>query len=258
MRMFSVSSPIVLALLLSGCALWPSKKEFFQKEVPVYPEQSYKDLEATRQAAHRAKETAVETLTVAIAEGASPFVLAPAEEVAVLADAVSTSVGPPLKPARDSETAEDLAAAVLRSKAVHNRALGQLRDRLQPLAGKDVEGTGRIQVGYFTLLFIVGGIGLLAFLVLRAIVTVAAQANPGVALGASAAGAALKLGGRVVSNGFAQVLRGGEAFKKALEKEIEDPELVRKVRELFRQSQEAAQDEEVKVAVKAATGVMKN
>lgn len=248
---------ILASSLASGCAIWPDRKEFLQREVPVYPEQSFKELEALRQAASRAKESAVETLMAARAEEASASVVAPAEDVVILADAVSTSVGPPLTQPVPTTPAELIAAKVLKETALHNRDLDKLRAKLAPLEGKDVEGTGRIQVGYFTMLGGIAIVALLAWSFLRAIVAVAAQANPGVALGASAAGSVLKIGGSVLSRGFKQVLIGGEKFKQALEEKLE-PAVAEQVKALFRETHQRAQDEEVQVAVKAATGAMKD
>lgn len=245
-----------LVVVLSGCSvLLPGKKEFFQKEVPVYPAQSFKELEALRQAASVAKESAAETLIAAEAEGASPEVIGPARDAAVLTDAVSAGVGPSLKPAKGE--AKDLAGAVLRATAEHNRDLDKLKDRLRPLEGKDVEGTGLIQVGYFALLGGVLLIGFFAYIVLRAIVSVAAISNPAVAVGSGVAGGVLKIGGRVVTKGFAQMMKGGEEFKNAIEAQLE-PQVAELVKTVFRKSHESVQDEEVQTAIKAATAAMKS
>jgi hypothetical protein len=246
---------ILASSLMSGCALWPTKKEFFQKEVPVYPQQSFKDLEALRQAASRAKETAAETFTAAIAEGSSPEVTEPAKETTTLVDAVSASVGPPLREPRDSVTSEKLAEALLRQEARYHRELDLLRERLIPLSGKDIEGTGRVQVGYFTLLIGAAMVGFLVIVVLRTIVSVVAQANPGVAVGSAVAGSVVKMGGRLVSNGFRQLMIGGEKFKREVKNTFE-PEIAEQIKRLFQIAHAEAQDEEVKVAVKAATGAM--
>jgi hypothetical protein len=242
-------------LALTGCSiLLPGKKEFFQKEVPTFPEQSFKELEALRQAASKAKEAAAETLLAAQTEGVPNSVVGPAKDAVILTDAVSAGVGPPLK--QTSQPAEVVAKAALKATAEHNREVDRLRARLKPIEGKDVEGTGRIQIGYFSL---IGGlllVGFLAFVVLRAIVSVAAAANPSVAVGAGAASGLLKIGGRVVSKGFAQIMKGGERFKTAVEDNLE-PAIAERVKELFREAQDREQDEEVRTAIKAATGAMK-
>jgi len=253
-RRLVIAMPLVLAL--SGCSiLLPGKKEFFQKEVPVYPAQSFKELEALRQAAFVAKESAAETLLAARSEGASLAVVGPARDAAVLTDAVSAGVGPSLKPATGG--ADTLAGAALRATAEHNRDLDKLRDELRPLEGKDVEGTGRIQVGYVAMLSGVLLVGFFAFIVLKAIVSVAAAANPAVAVGSGAVSGILKVGGKVVTKGFAQMLKGGERFKTAIEEQLE-PEVAKVVKSIFRRSHEGEQDEDVQVAIKAATSAMKS
>ncbi len=235
----------ILALsLTAGCGtLIPKKVELLQDKVQAFPEQRAGEAELQRQAAQRAAELATKTASEARSEGTNVVRLA--DETAVLAEAVSDSLGPPLK--RSSSTATNLALALEHAIARLNERIAEFKDDNNTNAGKKIEGTGLVQVSYFAW---VGGflaMLFLGYLALKVVTILGSVANPGVALGVNVA----NLGARGLAKAFSQVLKGGQSFKKAIEEKLEDPALKAKVLEIFRAAQNEAQDDDVKAVIKS-------
>lgn len=238
--------PLILVLCLTGCGtLIPKKVEFFQDKVKAVPEATAKEKEIQRQAAAKAAEKAQDTLVTAIKENCSTNVVVPAQETAVLTDAVSDSLGPPAKPSTDSSAA--LAAKLEATLAKLSARLEDFKKQNDENAGKKIEGTGLFQIPYFVWLAICGVIffvGLIFLSVLWTAVKMYSISNPPVAVGVSA----IQAGSKFFKKGFSQVLAGGEKFKEAIEKEL--PEVKEKVLGIFRREHMQAQDKDVQDVVK--------
>lgn len=194
-------------LTTSGCKLLPGRVEYFNKEVQAIPEIGSKAIERQKQAAALVAEKTEQTKEAAIAEEASPAILVPAAEASILAGALSTSLGPPLKPS--SQTATNLAAAVKKDRAEVDAKIGKARDKQQEFVGKKIEGTGLFQIGYFTqLAFVAGGL-FLAWTALK----IYGVMNPAVGAGL---GVVKRVSSGLVAKSLNGTAQGIEAFKKAL------------------------------------------
>lgn len=238
-------SLILTGLLVgvSGCSiLSPGKKEFFQKEVPSFPEKTKVEETQKQTAALVAKK-----VEVAYDEGlkaqVTNTVMTPLGEAHALASPLAESLGPPTKPYTGQPT--NLVASLYQQEAKYNASLKQLENKLSGLEGKDIEGTGLIQVGYFTWLAILFGLGALLFFVLK----IVSIFNPPVALATSAVSA----GAGLLRRGFSEVVEAGEKFKDMVKSKVEDPEVQQRVLDLFRRSHMETQSRDVQSVIQHLT-----
>lgn len=231
--------------LMTGCSLIPKSVEFGQKKVKEFPSHPASQLEKQRQAVALAAEKAREAEKIAEADKSEAS--KPAGESAVLSEAVGRSIGPPSAPW--SGESGVLAQRLDSLTAKYNRLLEKFADRNDEYAGKKIEGTGFLQIPYFVYVGLVIGVVWLVWIILRAVTTAAAAANPGVAVGMKVA----QVGGRALSRGFSQLIKGGEQFKDRLKKEVNDPELQKKLLEIFQASHRTNQDADVQELVKNLT-----
>lgn len=241
------------ALTFNGCIM-PKPIEFGQDKVRAFPTAKAKEKEVQRQVAQRAAVKADETFKAAIATEAEPSVIAPAAEATVLTEAVSTSLGPPSKPAPDTVTSQELARQLDTAVAKLNSRLESFKEDNNENAGKKIEGTGIFSMSYisYLLIMVVVLIGaVVLFSVVKAALKVYAATNPAVGLGMSV----VQTGGKVAAKGFSQLLKGGENFKNSIGAKIPelDAALQAKVLEHFRQSHESAHDEDVQHVIQVLT-----
>lgn len=242
-RLFAL---IIASALLAGCSTFiPKKVEIGQDKVQKFPESKSKEREVQRQAADRVARDALEVLRrITHGPGTSRDLLEKASDTAVVADAVSDSLGPPMT--RNVGDAQELADDMNRATAKLNERVEDFKDENDENAGKKIEGTGKLQVPYFLW---VGGFAIGAFVlfaILKVVLTVLSAMNPGVALGTKA----VAIGGSALSRAFAQVLRGGQLFKRDLSAVLQNADLEAKVLEIFKKAQDHAQDEETRKTVK--------
>lgn len=239
---------IILLLALSsfiftGCGLIPKNVEFFQSKVHKFPAFTPSQAEYQKQAAGLAKQKASETLDAALATGASTNVVAPARETEKLTDAVSTSLGPPVTPATNTDSA---VANLQKAVAKLDQKIEAFKQESDKNAGKKIEGTGLISIPYFAY---VGVIGLLIFVfwhLAKTALTVASAANPGAAVAVGG----MNVAGSVAAKGVAQLVAGGEEFKAWVEKEVSDAGLKQKILDAFTSAHKTAQDGDVQAIVK--------
>jgi hypothetical protein len=244
MKKLLLLTPIVLSLC--GCSLIPKKVEFFQDKVHKFPQPTAKQEELQREAAALAKQKTQETVDEALKENASPYVLSPAREAEKLADAVSTSLGPPVSPSTDSGKA---AARLNSAVGKHDQKVAAFAEDNDKNAGKKIEGTGLLQIPYFVwvggvVLFVVVGWHL-AKLVIEGL-----QAYPPTAVPATVAIGGLHVAEDVAGKALKQVVAGGQAFKTWITNEIKDADLKDKVLGAFTANHQTAQDEDVQTLVK--------
>jgi len=234
----------------SGCAaLMPKQVEFGQDKVEKFPTPDKGFREVQKQAAVMLADELDAIKENYLAEGSSPDEVRPVSEAASLADALSTSLGPPLKPFKllSLKTWERpllvLSDELDRETARYIDDVGDFADDNDKNAGKKIEGTGWIQIGYFSFLGLFLILGFFAYVALKVVGTL----NPPVGVGMQLAKVPVKLAGRVLS----QVLKGGEGFKEIIKQRAtwSSDEVVK----LFREKQERAQDQESQELVKHLT-----
>lgn len=246
MRLLILPFLVVAIFFGSGCGLIPKRVEFGQDKVQKFPTHSARQKEAERQAIKLAGEKAREAEAIAAQDLSDAAI--PAGEAADLAEAVGRSVGPPSKPWK-SDTAA-LAARLDKLTADYNVLLEKFQRQNDVNAGKKIEGTGWLSVPYFVW---AGGFVLVLFVGLtlaKVVLSVLATMNPGVGLGLNVA----KIGGRAISNSFAEVLKGGESFKARLKaREDITPELRDQVLELFKQSHQIEHSPETQRVIQHLT-----
>jgi hypothetical protein len=246
---------IPLVLIFNGCGtLIPKRVEFFQDKVKKYPELTVSQKEVEKQAAQRAKESAAQTLQAALAEQSSTNVIAPATDTAKLTDAVALVVGPPAK--SSVAPAEKLAQEVRSIVAKQDRKEEAFKQDNNENAGKKIEGTGLLQIPYFVYVGLIALVLIIAWHIAHTVLTglqAAGVANPLVGVGASVGLGAMNVTNTLAAKGFSQLVKGGEAFKDWVKKEVSDPALQGKILEAFRINHQSSQDEEVQNVVKAVT-----
>jgi len=238
----------LMVVALTGCGtLMPKRVELFQDKVQKFPEHSAYAQELERQLIQRLHQRSNETVEAALAEQASTNVVAPAREVQRLAMAEAALVGPPLKPSK--EPSVKLAGDVEKTVAKLNRDVEEFKQDNNANAGKKIEDTGLVKVPYF---YWLGGIlllGAVIFFVGKILLTAAAVANPGAAIGLNVVNAA----SAVVSKGFSQLVKGGEDFKDWVSQEIEDHDLKQKILNAFQSAHRKVQDSDVQNTIQSIT-----
>jgi hypothetical protein len=231
---------ILLCALLTGCALIPTPVEYFQDRVRPVPERSEAAEESLRQAARLAAERAAETERAALTTEAAALVLTPARDTAVLTGTVSDRLGPPSAPWRGE--IEALVARMDAQEARYQRELSIYREAVQENVGKPIEGTGAIQVGYFTHLLILAAIFAAAWMIVRII----ALFNAPVSVGLKT----VEGGTRFLGRALAEVVEAGQDFKTRLRKRLADqPNLAESILNDFRDAHRASQSRDVQRAV---------
>lgn len=246
---------IILSLLLitglTSCStLIPKDVELFQKKVPAYPVQTASALEKQREAAALAAQRAQQAAEAASKYSAIDQVTAPAVDAALLARALSDSLGPP--DSTWNQNAASVAGNLDSAVVSHNKALAKYAKWIDKYAGLKIEGTG-IDIPYFAW---TGGILFLLFLGYIALkigwtaLKAYGNTNPLVAVGTSG----VSLLASELSKGFTQIVQGGEAFKTAIEKQFGSGSTVaNQVLALFTANHVAAQDTNIQAAVQAVT-----
>lgn len=239
----SVRLLLSLCLILALCGCRAPKVELFQKKVKPVPALTSSDKELQRQAAWAAKEKAKETVETIIK--APEKALEPAKQTERLSAVVSESLGPPaVLPSVDTSREVDALVCKLEERLGRlQRKLDLYREQVQALQGHEIEGTGLIQVSYFTL--IIGGLiaVVLAYVALR----ILAALWPAASIGLQS----VHLSGRVAAKAFSQVVAGGEAFIKSLETAVQDEKLRKQIVALFKQAQKTEQDKDVQRIIKS-------
>jgi hypothetical protein len=242
-----------LSFTLVGCSsLIPKRVEFFQDKVEAVPEMKASEKETQRRAAQRAEEKSRETLSAALGTQADSSVVRPAAETVLLTDAVAESVGPPLRPASDSQSSEALAQELRSQIAALNKRLDAYREDAEKNLGKKIEGSGLFSVPYFVWL---GGFLVLAFFgfillaVLWSFVKLYALSNPPVQLGVSA----VQTSANFLKRALSEVAEGGEAFKESILSEVNDPELQKAIKELFKTNHLNKQSRDTQELIRAMT-----
>jgi hypothetical protein len=244
---------ILLALLvvsLSGCSLIPKRVELGQDRVRPFPVAKASEIETQRQAAQRAATKSRELLVAAVDENASPRVVEPAQEVTVLTESISRSLGPPLRSAPVDQTSLELSRRLDAALAKLNQRLDSFKEDNDKNAGKKIEGTGFLQIPYFVWL---GGVVLLSFVgliilgVLWTFLKMYALSNPPLALGLNA----VATGGKVAAKAVSQLVAGGEKFKSWLQTEVPEisDSLRTKIVDLFHSAHKESQDTTVQQAI---------
>lgn len=198
----------ILLLTAGGCSLIPKNVEFGQKKVKAVPTFSASQGQRQKQAAAMAAEKAQETKEAALATAADPSVLVPAAETAVLTDALSTSLGPPEKPS--TKTPEELATTLEKEKAAVDSKVQKYRERTQEMVGKAVEGTGVVQMSYFTYVGCILGLVFLIYAGLK----IYGLVCPPVGMGL---GVVERVTSKVAASAFSSTAHGLEAFKDELQ-----------------------------------------
>jgi hypothetical protein len=244
---------LLLALTLTGCGtLIPKRVELGQDKVERVPVASATELEKQRRAAAMAEEQAQKTLDAAIGVDAPVCVTEPARATADLTDAVAKSVGPPKTPIQPNEDPHKVANDLRSAVAKLNARLDDFKADNDKNAGKKIEDTGWLKVPYFLWLggfLVVGFVGLIVLGVAWSFVKMYAMSNPPVQLGVNA----VQMGANFLKKAVGEIAKGGEKFKAAVEREVQDPALQAKIKDLFRVEHERAQSSEVQELVKAIT-----
>jgi hypothetical protein len=127
-------------------------------------------------------------------------------------------------------------------EARFQRELSTYRERVQENVGKPIEGTGSIQIGYFTHLLIVAALFAVAWMIVRII----AIFNAPVSVGLKTVDGSRRFLGRAL----AEVVEAGQDFKTRLRKRLTDqPDLAESILDDFRDAHRASQSRDVQRTV---------
>jgi outer membrane murein-binding lipoprotein Lpp len=249
MKKLVLTALCAATLILSGCSsIMPARKEFFQDKVQKFPEESAAFKESQRRAAFLAEQRVAAALGASLIEGVSTNVLDPGRDALRLTGALSDSLGSPRHPATDAGAADELRAAMNKL----DRKVESFKQANNENSGKAIEGTGLFSIPYFAWIGIIlalGFVGLIIAGIAWAALKAYALSNPPLQLGLNA----VQAGAGFVRKAVSQVVAGGEKFKEALSKEINDPATVAKVQDLFRTHQRINQDADVQAVVAELT-----
>mgnify|MGYP001606343544 CR=1 FL=1 len=238
---------LIFLLLTSGCRLLPGNAEYFQKKVKKVPVPADQPalVETQKQAARFVADRVGAAKTAAAGTGADVSVQVPLSEAAVVSGPLSTSLGPPASPWPASAPA--LAGKIDAEPAKLDKKVSGYARSVEPLVGKEIEGTGLFQIGFFTQWLVLAGLAAAAWLAFKTYGLV----NPVAGLAGNIIG---RVGSKTLSAGLAQVVDGGERFKVFLTKTAalsDDQKAV--VKGLFNEAQERAQDRPVQALVRRLT-----
>lgn len=238
----SLASIILSLALLTGCSLIPKKVEFFQDKVHRFPVATLSQVEAQKQAAELAKRRAAQTVDAALSEGSSTNILSPARDTEKLTDAVSTSLGPPVSPATDTDAA---VAKLTKAVATLDNKIEAFKRENDKDAGKKIEGTGFLQIPYLVYVGLIALVIIVGWHLAKLALAAASAANPGAAVGLGVVNA----GGALVGRAFSQVVNGGEEFLKWVDQRFEDPKLKDEIVQTFKALHKQSQDQDVQTLV---------
>lgn len=237
----------LLIIFLCGCGLIPKKVEFFQKKVKAIPEKTEKAVEMEKQAAQIISKKASQAYIAAVREDSSTNVVFPLWDIFMISPILSESLGPPKSPYKGNVT--NLAQNIQKSIATLDQKLDDAREDNKPLEGKKIEGTGVVQMSYFTYLFIVLGSLFVIYKVISVGFKIYGTMNPVVGLGVNA----LKVPAEQVKKALLETIEGGERFKKEVEELISDENLRDAIVKIFRNSQEVKQSRDTQKLIKDLT-----
>ncbi len=235
-----IAVPLAVVLSLTGCNIIPKPVEYFQDRVQPVPERPAQADESLRQAARLAADRAAATERAALSTDAAPEVLQPASDTAILTSAVSAQVGPPANGWQGDVPA--LMARMDTQEASYRRELETYRAEVRALAGKKIEGTGAIQVGYFTHLLILAAVMAVVWLILR----IVAITNTPVSVGFKTIEGGSKFLGRV----FSELVEAGQDLKTRIKQSLADnPELLESILTDFKTAHQSSQSRDTQKAM---------
>ncbi len=236
---------LAVVFCLTGCNIIPKKVEYFQDRVQPMPERTTQADESLRQAARLAADRAAATERAALSTDAAPEVIKPASDTALLTSAVSAQVGPPSKLWQGDVPA--LIARMDAKEADYRRELESYRAEVRELAGKKIEGTGAIQVGYFTHLLILAAIVAVAWLILK----IVAITNAPVSVGLKT----IEGGSKFLGRAFGELVEAGQDFKTRLKQRLADnPDLLESILTDFKTAHRSSQSRDTQKAVGEVKG----
>jgi len=233
-----------LLALLTGCSLLPKKTEFFQRKVRAFPEVSESSKETQRKAAAYIAEKTEQAEVAAAVSNVGTNVTQNLSDADTVAKSLSGSLGPSERPWNG--TAAGLAQKLDAQHADYNEDLRDYAKHIDKDAGKKIEGTGLVRIGYFTM----WGIGLGVLFLLFAALKVYGMINPVVGAGTAVA---QRVGGAILSRGIHEIVQGGESFKDYLTHSELTADVKEKVLDLFTRAHRENQSRDVQTLVSKIT-----
>lgn len=236
-------------MLSPGCGLLPKRVEYFQHKVAAVPDKTERAAEAEKQAAALVADRTREVELLAVRESTSTNLQGAAGEAATVSRALSTSLGPPAEPWDHPAVA--LADELSYRQNKLDRKVADYRAEVAPDVGKKIEGTGAIQLGFFTnFLLVGGGLTLLALLVYTGVKIALSIYAPGVS---GVVGQVAKVPLATLKGLAEQTVKGIEGFKEKLGGLNLDDRLEASIRSLLRTELERRQDQEVQRVARTLT-----
>lgn len=260
----------LLSFGLVGCSLIPKKVEYFQDKVQKYPTRSEYHEEKLRQIVALANEESMKTVMAAREAEVPVSVQQPAENTHNLVSIASSDLGPPEKPIHlndiskiDTNDVKALHKEVVKQSQIINKLSDSLSaqnakfesklkafaEKNDENAGKKIEDTGLIKVGYFTQIAIIAMLLFVGSIVIKVIGVL----NPSIGVGTKVVSGGIAGVFGIAKKGFSELIEAGESFKKKIDEEIEDPETAEKIKKLFKQAHMEKQSRDTQDVVKKLT-----
>lgn len=237
-------SLLLVSLIFVGCSsLIPKPVEFFQKEIKPVPTETAEHKEVIKEAAEFVARKSREAHIEAVKENVNTNLLSLTYDTAVVANSLSSSIGPPLK--HWNYDAERLTLKLENLEAKLDKKFDEFAKRNDQMAGSKIEDSGLIKIGYVSyILIIIIFIGLLWFGL-----KIAGIFYPPVAVGTRLASIPVNL----ASKGLSEVISGVESFKDKVKNTIDDEDLQKKILEMVRTELERKQSPEMQDIIRQIT-----
>ncbi len=250
--MRSLALFILILMFVPGCSLIPKPVEFFQSKVKAVPEKSNSSAEYERQAANyiqnKLQDAVIESFKGSVT---NKDLLTPLLQANTVAPGLATSLGPPAKPWTGNPT--NLNWKLLSELSDFNKDLNKYREKTEPLVGKKIEGSGIFSIPYVVWVAMVGGLVLILYIVIRAVIqalAISSGTSVPVQIGLKTA---TGVGNKLVKAGFSQVIHGVESFKDYIKTTEQATFSKEEVLDLVREHQERKQSPEVQNVIKELT-----
>jgi hypothetical protein len=225
----------------------PKNVELGQRKIQKMPSMSEKHIEILKESAELAERKARETLILAARSHAPTNVIESAKDTTIITHSIAGSLGKPSDKWTGSPV--NLANKLDIEDAKLDKKLEDFRVRNDQDIGKKIEGTGWLQMGYFTHILILCIVGVLVWFALR----VFGMFNPVVGIGTKIVSGGAAAVSKLAGKGFSELIEGGERFKQKLDTEIDDPATREKIKNIFRDAHLEKQSRDVQDVVKGLT-----
>lgn len=228
--------------MVAGCSI--PRKEFGQKSVPAVPE---KPEEPLKRVVAATKDQVDLAYRISLTNAYTNLYQSLGNSVKGM-EIVQSTVGYPnrtINPASQSQV-EEVFTSARNSESKFDKTMDRFADKLQPLEGKKVVGSGWFSISYLTYYALI----LAGLFLIYIAVKILGILFPQISL----AGNVMRTSATVATKAVGEIVAGGEAFKGEIDRIFQDENVKARVLEVFRTQHQLAQDESTQKIVRKLTG----